>query len=64
MSAGDTPFVQAPPVAQSLPALFAARHWQPFDFQREVWDSIGKGQSGLLHATTGTGKTYAADAAK
>ncbi|WP_404993242.1 ligase-associated DNA damage response DEXH box helicase [Cupriavidus pauculus] len=60
MSAADTPFVQAPPVAQSLPALFAARHWQPFDFQREVWDAIGNGQSGLLHATTGTGKTYAA----
>ncbi|SDO91165.1 ATP-dependent helicase Lhr and Lhr-like helicase [Ralstonia sp. 25mfcol4.1] len=60
MSAGDTPFVQAPPVVESLPALFAARHWQPFDFQRAVWQAIGEGKSGLLHATTGTGKTYAA----
>lgn len=54
------PFVRAPPVAETLPALFAARHWQPFDFQRDVWDAIAHGQSGLLHATTGTGKTYAA----
>ncbi|WP_082926487.1 ligase-associated DNA damage response DEXH box helicase [Cupriavidus sp. D384] len=60
MSAEDPPFVQAPPVAESLPALFAARHWQPFDFQRAVWQAIGAGKSGLLHATTGTGKTYAA----
>jgi len=57
----DAPdFVRAPPVAKALPALFAARHWQPFDFQRQVWTAIGQGQSGLLHATTGTGKTYAA----
>lgn len=60
MTAGDAPFERAPPVAQALPALFAARHWQPFDFQRAVWQAIASGQSGLLHATTGTGKTYAA----
>ncbi len=28
-------------------------------FQREVWKAIAGGQSGLLHATTGAGKTYA-----
>ncbi len=38
---------------------FAARGWAPFPFQREVWQAIGAGESGLLHATTGTGKTYA-----
>jgi ATP-dependent helicase Lhr and Lhr-like helicase len=37
----------------------AARGWQPFDFQREVWTAIGEGRSGMLHATTGSGKTYA-----
>ena len=47
-------------VAQGLQALFDARGWQPFAFQREVWTAIARGQSGLLHATTGTGKTYAA----
>ena len=40
-------------------AWFAARGWRPFGFQREVWDAVAKGQSGLLHATTGAGKTYA-----
>ncbi len=33
--------------------------WQPFPFQREVWQAIAAGRSGLLHATTGSGKTYA-----
>ena len=37
----------------------AARGWQPFDFQREVWQAIGDGRNGMLHATTGSGKTYA-----
>ncbi|HEY1392162.1 MAG TPA: ligase-associated DNA damage response DEXH box helicase [Methylibium sp.] len=38
---------------------FAHRGWQPFAFQREVWAAMGEGRSGLLHATTGSGKTYA-----
>ena len=38
---------------------FAAHGWQPFAFQREVWDHVAAGRSGLLHATTGSGKTYA-----
>ncbi len=38
---------------------FAARGWQPFAFQREVWAGMIAGRSGLLHATTGSGKTYA-----
>ena len=40
-------------------AWFAARGWQPFAFQREVWAAMIVGRSGLLHATTGSGKTYA-----
>lgn len=40
-------------------AWFALRGWTPFDFQREVWDAMAAGRSGLLHATTGAGKTYA-----
>ncbi|MGJ7492923.1 ligase-associated DNA damage response DEXH box helicase [Variovorax sp. ZT4R33] len=42
-----------------LVAWFAGRGWKPFAFQREVWKAIGDGQSGMLHATTGAGKTYA-----
>lgn len=37
----------------------ARRGWQPFAFQREVWQAMLDGRSGLLHATTGAGKTYA-----
>jgi ATP-dependent helicase Lhr and Lhr-like helicase len=36
-----------------------SKQWKPFDFQRDVWKSIASGRSGLLHATTGSGKTYA-----
>ncbi len=38
---------------------FDARGWLPFEFQREVWAAMQAGRSGLLHASTGSGKTYA-----
>ena len=40
-------------------------HWldqqrlKPFPFQKETWQAIADEQSGLLHATTGSGKTFA-----
>lgn len=37
----------------------ASRGWQAFAFQRKVWKAILAGESGILHATTGAGKTYA-----
>jgi ATP-dependent Lhr-like helicase len=43
----------------SAEGWFAAQGWQPFPFQCEVWEHIAAGRSGLLHATTGSGKTYA-----
>ena len=46
----------APPLA----TWFAGRGWRPFAFQRELWRAIADGESGLLHATTGAGKTHAA----
>jgi ATP-dependent Lhr-like helicase len=39
---------------------FTSRKWKPFPFQREVWEAYLEGESGLIHAATGTGKTYAA----
>ena len=45
--------------ARRLQSWFAARGWKPFAFQRTVWQAIAQGRSGLLHATTGAGKTYA-----
>ncbi|HEY5309021.1 MAG TPA: DEAD/DEAH box helicase, partial [Casimicrobiaceae bacterium] len=41
-------------------AWFAAQGWSPFPFQEEVWTAFATGESGLLHAPTGMGKTYAA----
>jgi ATP-dependent Lhr-like helicase len=43
----------------AVDAWFAARGWKVFPFQRAVWHAALKGQSGLLHANTGAGKTYA-----
>jgi ATP-dependent Lhr-like helicase len=40
-------------------AWFAARGWTVFPFQRDVWAAAAAGRSGLLHASTGAGKTYA-----
>lgn len=39
---------------------FNLQGWQPFPFQQKVWKEYLKGSSGLIHASTGTGKTYAA----
>jgi ATP-dependent Lhr-like helicase len=52
----------ARPADPSCPAVdqwLAGRGWQSFPFQREVWQAIAQGRSGMLHATTGSGKTYA-----
>lgn len=46
-------------MSSAAEAWFAARRWTPFAFQREVWAAMAAGRSGLLHATTGSGKTYA-----
>jgi ATP-dependent Lhr-like helicase len=40
-------------------AWLAGRGWQAFPFQQEVWQAVDQGRSGMLHATTGSGKTYA-----
>src|SRR5690606_24182512 len=37
---------------------FASCGWRPFPFQRQCWKALAAGESGLLHATTGSGKTY------
>ena len=40
--------------------LFAKRGWRPFEFQQEAWRSYLAGESGLIHACTGMGKTWGA----
>ncbi|HEU5437298.1 MAG TPA: DEAD/DEAH box helicase, partial [Telluria sp.] len=44
---------------QTVDDWFATRGWKVFPFQRAVWKAAVAGQSGLLHANTGSGKTYA-----
>jgi len=41
-------------------AWFAAQGYTPFPFQEAVWAAYARGASGLIHAPTGMGKTYAA----
>ncbi len=40
-------------------AWFARRSWSPFPFQERAWCAYLAGESGLVHAPTGTGKTLA-----
>ena len=44
---------------RALESWFLERAWKPFKFQKDMWRAIANGESGLLHATTGAGKTYA-----
>jgi ATP-dependent Lhr-like helicase len=44
---------------EAVEQWLAARGWKSFPFQREVWQAVAEGRSGMLHATTGSGKTYA-----
>ena len=37
---------------------FAAKGWQPFEYQRQTWAAYRDGHSGLVHAPTGMGKSY------
>ncbi|HCC58077.1 MAG TPA: DNA ligase-associated DEXH box helicase, partial [Solibacterales bacterium] len=50
---------RTPPLTR-IKAWFRSRGWKPFAFQEEVWQAYRNGESGLIHAATGTGKTYAA----
>jgi ATP-dependent helicase Lhr and Lhr-like helicase len=59
MAPARTPVGAAPttPDGTRLAGWMHARGWAPHAFQQEVWAALA--QSGLLHATTGSGKTYA-----
>jgi ATP-dependent Lhr-like helicase len=45
---------------ETVQRWFHDRGWKPFDFQLQAWDAYLQGKSGLIHAPTGIGKTYAA----
>ena len=44
---------------QQITAFFNEKNWTAFPFQKKTWDAYKAGKSGLIHAPTGTGKTYA-----
>lgn len=47
-------------LSPALQPFFKTRKWKPFDFQEEAWAAYAEGESGLIHAPTGLGKTLAA----
>ncbi len=49
----------APQGSEAIVDWFNKKNWQVFDFQKEAWQRYLDGYSGLIHASTGTGKTYA-----
>lgn len=38
---------------------FKHKKWKPFLFQKQTWEAIKQGKSGLLNSPTGSGKTFA-----
>jgi len=38
---------------------FNEQGWQPQSFQKQCWEAYASGKNGMLHAPTGSGKTYA-----
>uniref|UniRef100_UPI004048E52F ligase-associated DNA damage response DEXH box helicase n=1 Tax=Orrella sp. TaxID=1921583 RepID=UPI004048E52F len=46
-------------LTSAISTWFESQGWVPFAFQKKVWQAMGKGQWGLLHAGTGRGKTLA-----
>jgi ATP-dependent Lhr-like helicase len=54
---------RAPPAADPFAPgrqWFRTQGFTPFEFQQQVWAAYAHGESGLIHAPTGMGKTYAA----
>ena len=43
----------------SIKKWFKTKEWEVFPFQKEVWSACLKDKNGLLHAPTGSGKTFA-----
>ena len=44
---------------KNIEQLFKEQNWNAQTFQKQCWKAYTNGQSGMLHAPTGSGKTYA-----
>lgn len=53
------PVARAATAKATATAWLRSRQWRPQPFQRETWAAIARGESGLVHASTGAGKTWA-----
>ncbi|HSC23487.1 MAG TPA: ligase-associated DNA damage response DEXH box helicase [Casimicrobiaceae bacterium] len=60
MNAPHVPALLAPGAFAAARDWFRAQGYTPFAFQEAVWQAYAEGRSGLIHAPTGMGKTYAA----
>ena len=49
-----------PTTEQIIADFYANRGWTTFPFQQAAWEAYQQGASGLIHAPTGMGKSYAA----
>ena len=54
------PMIDVHTPGQRIEEWFSGLGWEPFSFQGDVWQHYHDGESGLIHAPTSTGKTYAA----
>jgi ATP-dependent Lhr-like helicase len=54
----DKQFAPDLPIAKAQ-AWFSQKGWTPFPFQEATWRAYLQGESGVLNAPTGSGKTYA-----
>lgn len=43
----------------AVEAWLGNQGWDAFEFQRQTWEAMARGESGLIHCSTGAGKTYA-----
>jgi ATP-dependent helicase Lhr and Lhr-like helicase len=60
MNAPDAQSVVAADPFAAARDWFRAQGYTPFAFQEAVWQAYAERRSGLIHAPTGMGKTYAA----
>ena len=44
---------------KTVEAWFNSQGWRPQPFQKSCWKAYSAGKNGMLHAPTGSGKTYA-----
>ena len=47
-------------IPQAIKAYFGKRSWKIAPYQKKAWEAYSRGESGLIHSPTGTGKSLAA----